>query len=450
MGFLLAEFTAGFANQSPYLRMLLIEWPISLSPALFTWLLPGMLGYSRGGMARVGVCITAFFTLAIPLQLIWPPWQAWYWNVHPWLYGVFYVYALAGSALCWVGIYDGKRSAVWTLLAVLAFTGSAVADTIVWLGLATGPPSVPTGFIAFWMLLGIGALRKRVDRQPPLDRIEASRTLANNLTRRSCSIPRKLLREGNLHLLPLYYSLNLSDLGHEGIESSGSYRFADHIYRNVPSGRGAIGCWLDAKMLASPASEAFRDRYRQARDAMRIALESFPPDASPLHLLAIPCGLPRDLNELAKILQRENPALLARVEYTGMDIDPELLRLAADFTAGCPVPLHFLQGNALLRETFPAGRFHCVVSTGLNEFLEAPQLAQFFGNVNDLLVPGGIFFTSLTRKERSSEFLMKAFELITRYRSIGELEGILEQFSWNRLKIWPHETGLQMFVMAVR
>jgi SAM-dependent methyltransferase/uncharacterized membrane protein YhaH (DUF805 family) len=450
MGFLLAEFTAGFANQSPYLRMLLIEWPISLSPALFTWLLPGMLGYSRGGMARVGVCITTFFTLAIPFQLSWPPWQAWYWNVHPWLYSVFYIYALAGIALCALGIHDGKRSAIWALLAVLAFTGGAVADTIVWLDLTTGSPSVPGGFIAFWILLGIGALRKRADRPAPVDRIEASRTLANNLTRRSRSIPRKLLREGNLHLLPLYYFLDLSDLGREGIEGSGSYRFADHIYRNVPSGRGAIGCWLDAKMLASPASKAFRDRYRQARDAMRTALESFPPDASPLRLLAIPCGLPRDLNELVKVLQRENPALLPRVEYTGMDIDPELLRLAADFTKDCPVPRHFQQGNAMLRETFPAGHFHCVVSTGLNEFLEAPQLAEFFDNVHDLLVPGGVFFTSLTRKERSSEFLMKAFELVTRYRSIGELEGILDQFAWNRVKIWPHETGLQIFVTAER
>jgi hypothetical protein len=32
-----------------------------------------------------------------------------------------------------------------------------------------------------------------------------------------------------------------SDLGREGIINSGSYRFADHIYHNEPSGRGHFG-----------------------------------------------------------------------------------------------------------------------------------------------------------------------------------------------------------------
>ena len=34
-----------------------------------------------------------------------------------------------------------------------------------------------------------------------------------NRTRRSRSIPRRLLREGALHLVPLYYLMRLSDLG---------------------------------------------------------------------------------------------------------------------------------------------------------------------------------------------------------------------------------------------
>ena len=45
-----------------------------------------------------------------------------------------------------------------------------------------------------------------------------------NFTRRSPSIPRKLLRSGAVHLLPLYYLLRLSDLAREGIERSGIIR----------------------------------------------------------------------------------------------------------------------------------------------------------------------------------------------------------------------------------
>jgi hypothetical protein len=182
-----------------------------------------------------------------------------------------------------------------------------------------------------------------------------------------------------MHLLPLYYLMRCSDLGREGIEHSGSYRFADHIYRNQPSGRGMLGRWLDARLLSSAPARAFRRRCRRCVDEMRRALESVPSDVNPLRVLAIPCGLPRDLTLLAATLQGEDPRLLERIEYHGMDLDDELLALAQEFTAAAPVPVRrFHQGNALLAETFPPGPFHCVVSTGLNEFLEVSQLEVFF------------------------------------------------------------------------
>jgi len=112
-------------------------------------------------------------------------------------------------------------------------------------------------------------------------------------------------------------------------------------------------------------------------------------EAITLRLLAIPCGLPRDLTELAEILARENPALLARLEYHGMDIDPELLAKAQDFTHNCVIPRTFHLGNALLRESFPSGPFHAIVSTGLNEFLDDSQIAEFFRNIYEALAPGG-------------------------------------------------------------
>jgi hypothetical protein len=445
------QFTPGFASENPWLHLIFIQWPISLAPALFTLLLPALLGYERGGMAWVAAFIAGIMTLLLPLQQFSASWAEWYARIHPWLFDIFYIYALAGIALCLVGIYDGKRSAIWALLAVLCLLGGAAADTVIWLGWGSGSPWVPAGFIGFWLLLGIGFLRRRADRPPAPDRLESARTLANNLTRRSRSIPRKLLREGDIHLLPLFYLLNTSDLGHEGIVNSGSYRFADHIYRNEPSGRGAFGRWLDSRMLASPPCQAFRRRYLRSVEEMRRALESFAPETEPLRTLAIPCGLPRDLTDLAQILERENPGLLRRIEYHGMDLDPELLRLAEEFTRPAAVAgKHFHHGNALLSEAYPPGPFHFVVSTGLNEFLELPQLEVFFTNVHALLAPGGTFYTSATQKEKRSEALMQTFELITRYRSVNELEAILGRLPWSRLKLVQDDTGLQTFVTAVK
>ena len=48
----------------------------------------------------------------------------------------------------------------------------------------------------------------------------------HNRTRRSASIPRSLLRRGRVLEVPLYYLLRASDLAREGLDRSGSHRFA--------------------------------------------------------------------------------------------------------------------------------------------------------------------------------------------------------------------------------
>src|SRR5215469_7177430 len=90
----------------------------------------------------------------------------------------------------------------------------------------------------------------------------------HNRTRRSKSLPLALLRRGHLLGLVLYYLLRRSSLAREGLENSGSYRFADHIYRGVPSGSGRFGPWLDSRLLALPAARSFRNRFFAARDEL--------------------------------------------------------------------------------------------------------------------------------------------------------------------------------------
>lgn len=445
------NFTPGFANGNEWLRLLFIQWPIAFAPALFTWLLPALLRYRRGGMAWIGAAVAALFAIVLPFKFASPAVYAGYEYLHPWLYGVFYLYALAGLALCAVGIHDRKQSAWWATFAVLSLLVGALIDTSIWLGLFHGSPAVPWGFIGFGILLGVGWLRRPADPAGNLDVVASARILANNRTRRARSITRKLLREGQLHFLPVYYVAMLSDMAREGVVNSGSYRFADHIYRMEPSGRGALGKWIDRKFLHLPATRAFHLRYKRAQLAVRTALESFPSVENPLRVLAIPCGLPRDLTELAATLARENPALLARLEYHGMDIDPELLKLADAFTAGAGVPRRiFHQGNALLAADYPPAGFHAIVSTGLGEFLKTPELEVFYRNVHAALVQGGTFYTSATRYEKRSEAFLRAFELITQYRSTDDLEKILGRLPWSHLTLVQDNSGLQTFVTGVK
>jgi hypothetical protein len=439
-------FLPGWANQQPLLHLIFIQWPIGLAPALLTWFLPALLGYRRGQMAWIGAAVSLILSVLLPLQFRAEPIAIWYPKIHVWLYTIFYVYALAGLALCGVGIYDRKRSAIWALLATSSLIVAGLHDTLVWFNLFSARPWVPYGFSACVLLLAIGFIRRCAD-PPQIDLRESSRILANNRTRRSRSIVRKLLREGNLHWLPIYALVMQSDLGREGITNSGSYRFADHIYRNQPSGRGPFGRWIDALFLAMPATQAFHRRYKRCQHELRQVAAKIPPPA-PIRVLAIPCGIPRDMAEFCEGIDGD---LKLRIHYYGMDLDPELLKIAKEWLA--PLGLgkfELIRGNALLADDYPGDGFDFVVSTGLGEFLKADEIETFYRNVQSVLASGGVFYTSATRYEKRSEAFLRTFELLTQYRTIDHLDALLGKLPWWNLKLVQDETGLQTYVHAVK
>jgi SAM-dependent methyltransferase len=440
-------FLPGWANQHPFLHLVFIQWPIGLAPALFTWFLPALLSYRRGQMAWIGAAVSLILSVLLPLQFRADPIAIWYPKIHVWLYTIFYIYAIAGLALCGVGIYDRKRSAIWALLATSSLVVAAFHDTLVWFNLFSARPWVPYGFSGCVLLLAIGFIRRRADPPQIVDLRESSRILANNRTRRSRSIVRKLLREGNLHWLPVYALVMQSDLGREGIINSGSYRFADHIYRNKPSGRGPFGRWIDALFLSMPATQAFHRRYKRCQDELRQVAASIPAPA-PVRVLAIPCGIPRDIAEFCERLDGD---LKSRIHYYGMDLDPELLKTAKDWVA--PLGLgrfDFIRGNALRAADYPEESFDFVVSTGFGEFLKADEIEIFYRNVHRVLAPTGVFYTSATRYEKRSESFLRSFELLTQYRTIEHLEALFGKLPWRNLKIVQDETGLQTYVHAVK
>jgi SAM-dependent methyltransferase len=247
-----------------------------------------------------------------------------------------------------------------------------------------------------------------------------------------------------------YYVLSLSDLAREGIRHSGSYRFADHIYVGKPSGRTALGCWLDARLLSMPAARAFRCRYKEAQAVVRRALESHR-EIGPLRVLAVPCGIPRDLIELADTLRTERPGLLGRLEYHGMDIDPEAVEIAETLTrdTGVNAACYYV-GDALSARDYPRRRFDVVISTGLGEFLDDDELQVLYGNIYAALDPGGVFYTSATAHDPNAETLLRIAEITTRYRDVRHVTRVLSAFPWTRVSTTCDPTGLQTFVTAVK
>ena len=283
-------------------------------------------------------------------------------------------------------------------------------------------------------------------------------TPLHNRTRTSESIPRKLLRQGKLHLLPIYALMRTSDLGREGIENSGSYRFADHVYRNQPSGRFGIGRALDALLLRLRAARSMRNRFHHTQRQILVAARALAArsaadpvaDAAPFRVLSIPSGIARDLVLAAQAVERELPEVYARSTFFGVDLDPVPVELSRDLAGREDDHYFFTRGDALIATSFPS-ELDVIVSTGLGEFLNDDLLVQFYKNCHGRLRPGGTFVTSSMQPDPVADYLMRQLaELHTHYRRGDEIIRWLHAAGFHEVSARQDDVGLQTLVVARR
>ena len=270
-----------------------------------------------------------------------------------------------------------------------------------------------------------------------------------NRTRTSTSIPWRLLREGRVHLLPVYALMRTSDLAREGIDNSGSFRFADHVYRNEPSGRLLVGRLLDGLLLRMRGARSMRNRYLHARREIVAAVRCHVAERAPLRILSVPCGIARELVEAAAVLRAEGPALLAGCTFVGLDLDPEPLELSRRLTGDDP-RFRFVRGDALHAGAYLYhGELDVIVSTGLGEFLDDGDLARFYAVCHGALRPGGILVTSGMQPDRVADYLLRELaELHARYRDADALRRHLAGAGFVSVDARPDDVGLQTLVVA--
>ena len=267
-----------------------------------------------------------------------------------------------------------------------------------------------------------------------------------NRTRTSASIPRRLVLEGKLHLLPLYALLRTSELAREGIDHSGSYRFADHVYRGRPRGTLGVGTLLDAILLRLRAARAMRGRFLHARNEILAAARLHLADR-PFRVLSVPCGIARELVETAAALEAEDPALRARATFFGIDLDPRPLELSRRLAGGAR-GFQLIRADALDSAAYPV-ELDAIVSTGFGEFLPDDALVRFYGICRGALRKGGALITSGTRRDPVSDYLMRELaELRARYREPDELLRLLRLAGFTDITARPDPTGLQTLVVA--
>jgi hypothetical protein len=269
-----------------------------------------------------------------------------------------------------------------------------------------------------------------------------------NRTRRSPSIPGRLVREGKLHLLPLYLVMRTSGLVREGIKNSGSYRFADHVYRGRPDGSLGVGRLLDLTLLRLRATRSMRSRYFHSRAQILAAARRQPPGAS-FRVLSVPCGIARELVEAADILRAEDPQLYRRAAFFGIDLDPRPLEISGRMSGGRR-EFRFIRADALDPSAYPR-ELDLIVSTGFGEFLSDDELVRFYGLCRDAVRAGGSLVTSGTRRDPVSDYLMRELaELRARYREPAEMVELLRRAGLTVVSARLDEVGLQTLLVARR
>lgn len=284
---------------------------------------------------------------------------------------------------------------------------------------------------------------------PPVPRREVSASPATplpNRTRQSASIPQRLVAEGKYHLLPVYALLTTSDLAREGIRNSGSFRFADHIYRNEPSGRFGVGRVLDRVLLRLKGARSMRSRFLHSRLEILRALEESDRGRTRV-VVSVPCGIARDLFDVAETLRRGDRERYADTKFIGIDIDPEPLSLSRELV-GDHRCFEFRQADALQPGAIPPS-VDIIVSLGFGEFLADGTLYDFYRRCLAALSPGGRFITSSMNRDRIADYLARELaELRTHYRSAQQLRALLISAGFAAVRTTGDRVGLQTLAVA--
>jgi hypothetical protein len=249
--------------------------------------------------------------------------------------------------------------------------------------------------------------------------------------------------------VPLYYVLRSSDLAREGLDHSGSHRFADHIYRGEASGRGIFGRSLDAFLLNLPAARAFRFRYAVARDEIvHFVLERLGSSDAAIDVLSVPCGIPRELADAATLVRERIGWLPHWVSFYGLDLDENVLAEARRFASDRGLAgFRTIQGDALDRASYPAA-IDFVSCTGLTEFLDDEAVIHLYGILYDVLETGGCLLTSGMRRRWVSDYLLRLGEVATHYRDASDLRRLTRRFPFRDVRTRVDKTGIQTVLIA--
>lgn len=271
----------------------------------------------------------------------------------------------------------------------------------------------------------------------------------HNRTRKVKSIPIKLLSEGKFYLIPIYYLMLTSTLAFEGINNSGSYQFADHIYVGKARGKFVIGKFLDAILLRLPSAQSFRMRYIFAKDEIYKFLSEHIKVKRKLKILAAPSGLARELFEVADELKARKDWTYKKLEFHCADLDHTLLEKLQKMNHKKRHTFFYIKGDLLRDQIIVQNTYDMVISMGFTEFLDDSNVLVYYSLARKWLRQRGKLVTSGMLPHSLSDYLLRNIgDLHTHYRSVDDLRRLARKAGFRKLITYQDKHKLQSMLIA--
>ena len=233
---------------------------------------------------------------------------------------------------------------------------------------------------------------------------------------------------------------------------AGDYYTIEMIYRNRPSGFGAVGRLIDSEFLENPAACAVRNRRAMLAEEIQQTIGRQGGD--PARVMSIACGPAREVFDVYEQL-----AAPSSLRASLLDIDEEALDFVAAELQSKGLADHVSLYNenvlylAVGRRKLDLDPQDLIYSVGLVDYFNDKTVARLIDYAYTLLKPGGKLILGNFHPDNTCKaFMDHVLEWRLIHRSEEDMDRLFSQSAFGRpcTKIRFEQEGINLFAECVK
>lgn len=230
----------------------------------------------------------------------------------------------------------------------------------------------------------------------------------------------------------------------------------DYIYRNQPTGKGAIGRMIDQNYLNAIGWRGIRQRKLHVEELLRVAIERLREQGKPVDIVDIAAGHGRYILEALQGLERKPESILLR-DYSELNVQQGSALIAEKGLADIA---RFVQGDAFDAQSLASldPRPTLAVVSGLYELFASNQMVgDSLGGLAQAVEPGGYLVYTGQPWHPQLEMIARALTShragqawVMRRRSQVEMDQLVEAAGFRKVCQRIDEWGIFSVSLAQR